>query len=266
MKYLDLFSHKKPIIGMVHLLPLPGTPKFDGNLDAIYKRAEWEAGVLEKKGVDGIIIENYGDEPFDTGEPTPDQLALMAAITYQITQEVNIPVGVNVHFNAWRAEMALAYACKADFVRVEVFVDIVVTGQGIIEPCSAKVTRYKKNLEAKGVYLWADVHPKFSRNLIPMSIVESAVMAEAAGADLLIVSGHVTGQATPLQDVIDVKKAVDLPVVVGSGTNIKNVNDVLAVADGAIVGSVLKEKGDVYNRVSPEAVEAFLKTARGESL
>jgi len=262
MTFSDLFPNTKPVIGMVHLLALPGAPGYGGSIDAIYEQAEWEAEALAAAGIDAFIVENFGDEPYLVGQPTPEQLALMAGITRLISRKANLPVGVNVQFNAWQAELAIAYTCGAQFVRVEVFVDTVVSAQGTVQPCSAQMTRYRQALNAQGVQLWADVQTKYTTNLIPQSIVQSALDAREAGADALIVTGAATGQATPLEAVTEVKKEVDLPVLVGSGTNINNVDRVLTVADGAIVGSSLKEGGLAKNRVSKEAVAAFMKAAR----
>ena len=254
----------KPLIGMVHLLPLPGTPNFDGDIDAIYSRALTEARLLADAGFDGLIIENFGDEPYLIGEPTATQLALMAAVVREIRQAVTIPIGVNVQFNAWEAEIAIAYTCGAQFVRVEVFVDTVISAQGMVGPCSAQITRLRKLLGAEDVELWADVQTKYTTPLVPQSIAQSAKDAQNAGADALIVTGAATGQATPLEAVSEVKAAVNLPVIVGSGTTTANVSQVLKVADGAIVGSSLKEGGNVYNAVSARAAADFMRTARSD--
>jgi membrane complex biogenesis BtpA family protein len=262
MSCLDIFPLEKPIIGVVHLLPLPGSPKYADDIDAIIERAEREANILCNAGVDGLIVENYNDEPFSLAEPTSEQIALMASITTIIRRMVTIPLGVNVHFNAWRAEIALAYACQAQFVRIEVFVDTVVTAAGIVEPCSSKVTRYRKEIGASGIALWADLHPKFSHNLLPTSLPESAQMARNAMADAVIVTGQATGLTTPIEDIQSVKEAIDLPVLAGSGTTIENVQSVLSTADGAIVGSAFKEGGNVYNTVTRDAVTSFLNAAR----
>jgi len=257
-----LFGNRKPIIGMVHLLALPGSPGYGGNLDAIYEQAEWEADTLAQAGVDGFIVENLNDEPYIIGEPLPEQLTLMAGITRLVSRKANVPVGVNVQFNGWQAELAIAHTCGADFIRVEVFVDTVVMAQGMVHPCSAQLTRYRRALGAEGVQLWADIQTKYTTNVVSQPLTQSALDAQAAGADTLIVTGAATGQATPLEAVAEVKQVVDLPVVVGSGTNIENVQQVLTIADGAIVGSSLKEGGSAQNRISKAATEAFMKAAR----
>jgi len=262
MSCLDIFSHNNPIIGVIHLLPLPGSPRFQGNMDELLEQAQWEADVLSTAGVDGLIIENYNDEPFPLNEPEPEQLAVMASAITLIRRHVTIPLGVNVHFNAWRAEVALAYACNAQFTRIEVFVDTVITNAGIVQPCCVDVLRYRKAIGAERVALWADLHPKFSRNLLETSIQQSATGAKASLADAVIVTGAATGVETPLDDVAAVKDVIDLPVLVGSGAHPDNIKSILELADGAIIGSALKEGGNVYNRVSPQASKALIRAAR----
>jgi len=262
MTFSILFPKGKPIIGMIHLLPLPGSPRYGGDIEAIYKQAEWEADALAQAGIDAFIVENFNDEPYLISEPLPEQLALMAGITSMVSRKANVPVGVNVQFNAWQAEMAIAHACGANFIRVEVFVDTVLMAQGTVQPCSAQLTRYRQQLDGWGVQLWADIQTKYTTNIISQPLTQSAIDAQNAGADALIVTGSATGQATPLEAVAEAKLVVDIPVLVGSGTTIDNVQKVLATADGAIVGSSLKEGGMAENRISQEATAAFMRAAR----
>lgn len=258
----SLFGTKRPIVGMVHLLALPEAPAYQGDLDVIYERALREALVLQEAGVDALMVENFGDEPYLPGELTFPQIALMAAVTREIIRAVTIPVGVNCQFNAWQSEIAIAYSSRAEFIRVEVFVDTVLMAQGQVSPCSAQIRRYQQQLGAKSVSLWADVQTKYTVNLLPQSIQQSARDAQAAGADALIVTGSATGQATPLEVVRQVKEVVHLPVVVGSGTTASSVRDVLQIADGAIVGSAFKYGGKAENEVSPEAARTLMAAAR----
>ncbi len=257
-----LFDGRKPMIGMVHLLPLPESPRFGGDVDAIYRQARADAGALIDAGIDALIVENLGDEPYLPGEPTPAQLAVMAGVAATIREMTDLPLGVNVQFNAYRAEIALAYACRAQFVRVEVFVDTVISAQGLVHPCSAQITRYRQMLGATDVQLWADIQTKYTRNLLEQPLIDSARDAQNAGADVLIVTGAATGQATPLDAVAEVKRVVSVPVVVGSGATQESLPDVLRVADGAIVGSALKVGGRAENPVDPERARAFMQAAR----
>ncbi|MDT8899431.1 BtpA/SgcQ family protein [Thermanaerothrix sp. 4228-RoL] len=257
----NLFVNKKPIIGMIHLSSLPGSYRFSGDLDKIYCQALWEAKVLEEAGVDAVIVENFNDMPYRVGEPDPIDFALIAAITREVKNAIRIPVGVNIQFNAWRSELSIAHACGADFIRVEVFVDTVVTAQGIVLPCSSEIMRYRRSL-GSAVQIWADIQTKHSINLVPKALTQSAIEAQEAGADAIIVTGEATGKATPLESIIEVKNVVSVPVLAGSGINLENVTDVMKHADGVIVGSFLKENGVVSNPVSPERARLFVQTAR----
>lgn len=262
MNFDSTFPEKPPIVGMVHLLPLPGTPDFDGDLSAIYDRAQQDAQALIDAGVDAMIVENFGDEPYFIGEPSAAQFAIMARAASLVRQMSDTPMGINVQFNAWEAEIALAYACEAEFVRVEVFVDTVLMAQGTVQPCAAQVTRYRKALGAMDVQLWADIQTKYTQNIIPQAITQSAQDAVNAGADALIVTGAATGQATPLSVVSEVKAVTDTSVLVGSGANLDTLAEVIQTADGAIVGSSLKVDGNAKNAVSLERTKAFMDKAR----
>ncbi len=264
MTFTSLFAGHKPMIGMVHLLPLPETPGFGGDVNAIYQQARADAETLIAAGIDALIVENFGDEPYLIGEPTPAQIAVMASAASMIRRMTAIPLGINVQFNAYQAEIALAYACQAQFVRVEVFVDTVISAQGLVMPCSAQIQRVRRALGATDVQLWADIQTKYTHNLKDQPLAASAKDAQAAGADALIVTGAATGQATPLDAVAEVKRAVTLPVVVGSGTTIDSLPDVLRVADGAIVGSALKVDGRAENPVSAERAQTFMQAARAQ--
>lgn len=263
MKFGSLFNISKPIVGVVHLLPLPGSPKYQGHLDAIVDRSLKEVQLLDQGGVHGIIIENFNDDPFSTIEISKQQLGLMAAILTLARREVNIPIGVNVHFNDWEAEIALAFSCRAQFVRIEVFVDTVVTTSGIVQPCCAEVTRFRKSLGVTDqISILADIHPKYSKNLLPTSLKESALMAQNAMADAIIVTGESTGIETPLEDIRGVKEVIDLPVLAGSGITAENVNETLAIADGVIVGSAFKVNGNVHNDVSLDRIKQFMNAVK----
>lgn len=259
MKINSLFTVPKPVIGVVHLLPLPGTPNYGGEPVPVIDRAVQEAQILYQGGVNGIIIENFNDDPFSKDEITKEQLCLMASIITLVRKEVNLPLGVNVHFNDWKAEIALAYACRTQFVRIEVYVDTVITTSGMVEPCCADVTRYRKFLNiSESLQIWADIHPKYSKNISPYTLTESARMAQDALADTIIVTGLTTGIETPLDDIREVKNSVSLPVYAGSGTHAENVIDTLDIADGVIVGSAFKIDGDVRKTVSLVKVKEFM--------
>ncbi len=262
----SLFEVKKPIIGMVHLLPLPGSPRFkDGDLVPIVERAVQDTKALEAGGVDGLIVENFRDAPYFKTNVPPETISAMAAIVKSVVNQVKIPVGVNVLRNDAKAALAIAYATGGKFIRVNVFTDAVVTDQGIIEACAPRLLRYRHRLGAWEIKVFADVHVKHAAPLVSRPIEEVAKDSVRRGmADALIVTGPRTGALVELEELLKVKKAVpDTPVLAGSGVDKTNVLRVLERCDGAIVGTSLKVEGITTNPVDQRRVTEFMELVRG---
>lgn len=239
---------------MVHLLPLPGSPRFAGDFDAVLRRALDDARALVEGGADGVIVENFGDAPFHKCVE-PHTVAAMAIVVKEVVRALSVPVGVNVLRNDAQAAMAIAAMAGAQFIRVNVHSGAMVTDQGIIEGRADKTLRYRKMLGAD-VKIFADVFVKHAVPLGAPTLKQAAKDIAYRGlADVLIVSGAGTGEATDLDDVRGVKAVVpDVPVFVGSGVNADNIAEVLKVADGVIVGTSLKVEGKVENPVEVERV------------
>src|SRR3990170_4653870 len=88
--------HAKAIIGMVHLLPLPGAPDWDGSMERVLAAAVQDATALAEGGVDGIMVENYGDAPFLPGPVPAHTIAALTNAVLEVRRAVRLPVGVNV--------------------------------------------------------------------------------------------------------------------------------------------------------------------------
>ncbi|GAB4457673.1 MAG: BtpA/SgcQ family protein [Armatimonadaceae bacterium] len=256
------FWAKRPLIGMVHLKPLPGSPRDTGN------RADWEqalqcagddAEALVQGGADAIMIENFFDAPFVKDDLPPHTIAALTRAVDRVRSVVGteIPLGVNALRNDARAAIAIAHVCAAQFVRINVFVGAAVTDQGIIEGAARKAVLYRRELGAD-VALWADIFVKHAAILGEGTTLEDAARdATRRGmADALIVSGAATGGETDPETVRRVAQAVPgIPVLVGSGFQEANSGGLLAAgAAGAIVGTGLKPGGDVSAPVSTERV------------
>jgi len=254
--------NKNPLIGMVHLLPLPGSPNYTGSIEAIMQAAIADTQALEKGGADAFIIENFGDVPY-SDHIDREALAVMAAVCAQLSKESNLPFGINVQFNDIDSEWALALACDADFIRVEAFVENRIGIHGISYACAPRLMRLKAAYSAKAM-IFADINVKHTFPLAPQPIEFSVHEAIESGADALIVTGLLTGQNPTLEDVKEVKEmAGDMPVIIGSGINPKNAADYLAVSNGVIVGSSLKIDGDVNQRVDVERVAGLVESLKG---
>ncbi len=259
----EIFGIDKPLIGVVHLPPLPGSPRYDGNFDKIVERALRDARAYERGGIDGIIVENFGDTPYYPIKVPPVTVAAMTFVVCKVSEAVEIPIGVNVLRNDGVAALSIAYAISGGFIRVNVLTEAVVTDQGIIEGIAHELLRFRRFIKAENIKIFADVHVKHGYPLLRRSIVESAIDTVHRGlADAVIVSGKATGAETPLQDVKSVKDALgNVPVLVGSGVNERNVAEYLKVCDGAIVGTSLKANGVVENPVDVNRVRRLVKAA-----
>jgi membrane complex biogenesis BtpA family protein len=261
----ELFKVKKPIIGMVHLPPLPGSPGFKGReLIHIFQRAKEDAKALEAGGADGLIVENFGDAPYFKTNVPPETVSVMAAVVKSVIDEVEIPVGANVLRNDAKAALAIAHATGGKFIRVNVFTEAVVSDQGIIEACAPELLRYRRDLGVKEIKIFADVHVKHAAPLVPRALKEVARDSVERGmADALIVTGPRTGAVIELEDLVKVKEAVPkAPVLAGSGVDKTNVLEILERCDGVIVGTSLKVDGVTTNPVDRQRVADFLQVVR----
>lgn len=257
-----LFQNGKCMIGMVHCLPLPGTMGYGGDMGKIIEQAVADAVLLEQVGFDAIIVENMGDAPF-AAKMDEEQKAALAVVAAYVKERVHLPVGIDAAFSDYQAGLAITNAIGAAMVRIPVFVDTVVTACGILHPCAREVVRYRKDIGAEDVLIFADIQVKHSHMLVDsISIHESAEMAAENGADAIIVTGAQIGMETPLAVIEEVKKTVSIPVIAGSGFTPQNGKAQLAIADGAIVGSSLKQGGKIANPVDKELAMAVIQSIR----
>jgi uncharacterized protein len=256
-------SHRKILIGVVHLRPLPGSPRWRGDMESVIEFAANDARAYECGGAHALFIENFGDVPFTRGCVAPETIAAMAAAGRTIRQAVKLPVGFNVLRNDGRAALALCAVCGGTFIRINVHTGAMLTDQGLIEGNAYETLRYRQRVcpEAR---IFADVHVKHAVPLGNWTIEDAARDTVERGlADALIVSGAGTGLATDLADVERVRRtAPNTKILLGSGVTLENVRDFLPTADGFIVGSSLKLNGRLSNPVDPKRVASLARAIR----
>lgn len=258
-----LNSGKSFLIGMVHCLPLPGTMGFKGDMKKIIDQAVHDAKTLEKAGMDAIIVENMGDTPFGVKLGTA-QVSALAAVSAVVAENVDLPIGIDAAMNDYEAAISIAKAIGGAFVRIPVFVDTVEFYGGIIKPCARDAQLYRKSLGAEDIKILADIQVKHTHMVLPhVSVEDSAKAATDCGADAIIVTGTHIGVETPIEIIKRVKAVTKLPVIAGSGVKTSNVKEQLAIANGAIVGSSLKEGGKIDNPVSYELCRELVCALRG---
>jgi len=253
-------KHHKILIGVVHLQPLPGAPRWRGDMESVIEFAVNDARAYERGGAHAVFIENFGDVPFTKGSIAPETLAAMAAAGRAIRQTVDLPIGFNVLRNDARAALALCAVCDGAFIRVNVHTGAMLTDQGLIEGNAYETLRYRHRV-CPGAQIFADVHVKHAVPLGNWSIEDAARDTVERGlADALIVSGAGTGLQADLADVERVRRtAPTTRILLGSGTTLANVRAFLPAADGFIVGSSLKLGGKLSNPIDPKRVAALAR-------
>ncbi|MEA5570026.1 photosystem I biogenesis protein BtpA [Calothrix sp. UHCC 0171] len=263
MDLYQLFKTRTPIIGVVHLLPLPTSPRWGGNLKAVIDRAEQEATALASGGVDGIIVENFFDAPFTKNQVDPAIVSAMTVVVQRIQNLVTQPVGLNVLRNDGRSAIAIASCVRAQFIRVNVLTGVMATDQGLIEGEAHELLRYRREL-GSDVKIFADVLVKHARPLSsPNLTVAVQDTIERGLADAVILSGWATGSPPDLQDLeLATDAANGTPVFIGSGASLDNIATLMQAADGAIVSSSLKRQGKIEQPIDPNRVSQFVEAAR----
>lgn len=238
MNLKPVFSFRsKAVFGMIHLGPLPGSPRYGGSMSAVLDRALKDGEALLAAGVDALIVENFNDDPFFTMTVAPETVAAMTLASKTVAEETKLPLGINVMRNSWQAAMGIAAIVGAKFIRINVLTDVMVTDQGIIEGCSAQLLRYRKMLNAENVMIFADIEAKHASPLVarPRSVV-AGDMIERGGAEGIIVSGLTSADPPDPDHLKELRGVVDqTPLIIGSGMSIKTVG-LLKLADATVFG------------------------------
>jgi len=260
-----LFSRPKPIVGVIHVGALPGTPRAQQSVPELVASAKQEARVYAEAGVDGVIIENMHDVPYLRGEVGPEIVAAMTAIAIQVKTEcAALPVGIQILAGANIEAMAVAHAAALDFIRAEGYAYAHVADEGLIQSSAAKLLRYRKLIGAERVQVFADVKKKHAAHAITadVSLGETAETVEFMGADCVIVTGSATGKPPNVADIREAKSHCNLPVFLGSGINEQNVREFYDEADGFIVGSAFKRDGLWSNTIDAVRLNSFVNVFR----
>jgi len=260
---LKLFSSAKPLIGTIHCSAFPGSPRYKGeSMNSIIQYAVEEARAYAEGGMDGIIVENSWDLPFLRPEDVwYETVTTMSVVADSVREATSLPIGINVLANAGEAAIAVAKASRASFIRVNQWVNAYVSNEGIVQGNSAKILRYRAALQAQEIAIFADVHVKHGAHAIVADrpVEEQARDVEFFDADVAIATGNHTGDATPIDEIEKIRRGTYLPVLVGSGLSVANALDLLGKADGAIVGTSLKENREWWGRVSVDRVRELVR-------
>ncbi|MCC3749048.1 BtpA/SgcQ family protein [Rouxiella badensis] len=264
----EIFSRNKAIIGVVHCEPFPGSPNYRGkSINQIMDIALSDAQAYLSGGVHGLIIENHGDIPFSKPEDIGyETAAFMSVITDRVKTEFGCPLGINVLANAAIPALATALAGGADFVRVNQWANAYIANEGFIEGAAAKALRYRSQLRAEKIKVFADSHVKHGSHAIvaDRTITELTRDVDFFQADAVIATGQRTGDSATLDEIDEISAATSLPLLVGSGVTPANICQILQRTQGVIIASTLKYGGVWWNQVEPQRVKHFMAVAQAE--
>ena len=253
----------KPVVGMIHVGALPGTPRHRRSLREIVDEVRAEARLYRDAGVNCLMIENMHDVPYTRGGVGPEIVAAMTMAAQAVRAEVDLPIGLQILAAADLEALAVAHAAGLDFIRTECFAFAHVADEGIMESNAAKLLRYRRVIGAEEVQVWADIKKKHSSHAwtADLSLGDVAEAAEFMGADTLIVTGASTGRPPGPADVEEARGRCQLPVFVGSGVTPENAADFFAVSDGMIIGAHFQRDGVWSNGVDPARVRVVMAAA-----
>lgn len=260
-RFHRVFPNQPPIIGMVHLHSLPGSPNYGGNLADVIDKALTDARTLAEAGVDALLVENLHDYPYYPETIEPETVASVAVCARAVAEQHDLPMGINILRNSWKASLGIAAAVGAKFIRLNVLTDAMITDQGMINGAAHLAVRYRKEIGAQDVLILADLLSKHSAPIAPRPVpVMAADMLKRGGADGIIISGHDSSQPPSQERLQAIKEAIpDAPVILGSGMTAEHAPTYAKVADGAVFGWGAKPNADMLQPVSDRMATDFVK-------
>lgn len=257
-------SRRCPIVGMLHAPPLPGSPDYGGDVPTIRDQVLRDAEALAAGGVDGLMLENFGDSPFFPHRVPAITIAALTALACDLRSRFDLPLGINVLRNDGQSALAVAIASGASFIRVNVLCGARIADQGLLQAIAHNVLRDRTSLQAKSIQIWADVNVKHSAAVAERALEDDAHdLIDRGKADAVIITGSATGKPIDLTELRRVKSvAGSTPIVIGSGIAADSVRMLASHADGIIVGTSVKQGGNASNPVDSERVRQLVEAVR----
>jgi len=259
-RFREIFGREKVTIGMLHLPALPGTPRYGGDTQTIIDTALREAEVYTKAGMHALMIENMHDVPYLNRRVGPEITAMMSVVAQKLKDNFDVPLGIQILAGANKDALAAALAADADFIRAEGFVFGHVADEGMMQSDAGELLRYRKYISAEHIAVFTDIKKKHGSHQLTADtdITDHAKAAAFFLSDGLVITGSETGRPASVEELKAVKKAVELPVLIGSGLTADNLEKYYPYADGFIVGSYFKRGGRWDRPVDAERVKAWM--------
>ena len=265
--FLSLFGTNRPVIGMVHVKPLPGTPMYDQGkgFQWIVDNAMKDVETLAKAGVDGIQIENQFDRPYlRENEIGPETVSFLTYIISLARRIWDKPMGTHVLLNGCMQALAIARATGCKWIRAYEIANGYISNSGYIEATGPKLMRYRHNIDADDILIFGDFCVKHGSHAITADrpLVDHAHDVQELCGDAAIITGAATGTPPDVESCKLIKGRIEIPLLLGSGVSLKNIEELWPVADGAIIGSAFKKNSDLTNPIDYELTKAFVDKAK----
>ena len=263
INFETIFKTKKPVIAMIHLPALPGSPLYNSKLGLNYilETAEQDLLALQEAEVDAVMFGNENDRPYEFNA-NPASSSTIAYVIGALRNKITIPYGVNVLWDPM-STIAVAASTGAHFVR-EIFTGTYASDMGYWNPDAGKAMRYRNSLNREDLLMFYNISAEFAYSLDKRSVAErSKSVVFSSIPDAILVSGQITGESVAISELKKVKNLIpDTPVLANTGVKIENVEDILSITDGIIIGSSLKIDGNTWNTVDPKRASDFMNKVK----
>lgn len=252
----------KFLAAMIAVLPLPGSPLYDGDDQRVIDQALADVAVYKDAGADSLLFENDHDLPYIQPPLDENGIALMTKIVREARGQFDGPIGIQMLEAANITSLEIAAEADLDYIRVEAFVFAHVGGSGVINGSAGKILRRRKELGAEHIKVFADVKKKHGSHslTIDLNIKDEIMQAEFFMADGVIVTSQFTGVNPDTTDLVKAKEATKLRVLIGSGMTAENIAEYVPLADGFIVGSYFRKNGKFLETLEADRLHTFMKT------
>ena len=253
---------EKPVFGMVHFLPLPDTPCYDSTagVKAILDTALKDAEALARAGGDGFLFSNEGDRPY-LSDVSKHTVAIMTRLIHDVASRYDLPFGVSVLADPVAA-LSVGAAVQASFVRM--FLSWVYASDwGIVDPDAGNLQRYRARLaDAPLVFANVSGHTEPLGNRSVKDITRGAI--KFGLADAVCLAGTTAGSEINVDDIQQAREGAEgtVPVMIGTGVGVENIEKMFPIGDGFIVGTSLKKGGDTFNPIDPERAKKFMEKVK----
>ncbi|MDX9864874.1 MAG: BtpA/SgcQ family protein [Anaerolineaceae bacterium] len=256
------------VIGAFHLPPFPGSQHPSAQpVSVAVDHALRNIEKAVKAGVPAIYLQDLGDTPVATSIQ-PHAAAALAVVGTAVRREFpDLALGICMMSHGCKEPLAIAQAIGAQFVRLKVYVGVMVKAEGVLEGLAYEAIQYRAQLHAKDVEILADIYDRTGKPLGRMPLEEEARWAAVhCRADGLILTGSNFDES--MQMLSEVKAAaLGVPLLLGGGANTENVKEVFRIADGVIVSSAFKAlagwtRESMLAEWEYERIQAFMDAVR----